>query len=215
MRIILFGPPGVGKGTQAKLLSSKLRIPHISTGDMLREAVAARTELGKKAQAVMEAGQLVSDDIMIGIIQDVLTSEKTKEGFILDGFPRTLAQAKALTQLLDERHMQLDNVIDMQIDEQKIVERLGKRLTCRECGKIYNIAIDKLSDSSKCPNCGGELYQRDDDKPETVRKRLRVYNESTAPVKEYYKHLGLLQSVSASGQIEDINNAILAMLNRH
>jgi len=212
MRIILFGPPGVGKGTHAKLLSAKLNIPHISTGDMLRKAVAAETELGKKAKAVMDAGQLVSDEIMIGIMRDVLTSEKTKNGFILDGFPRTLPQAEALTHLLNELRMQLNTVVNMEISEREIVDRLGKRLTCRKCGKIYNLNIDKLSNPTKCPNCGGELYQRDDDKPETVLKRLRVYNESTAPVKNYYKNLDLLQNVNASGRIEDINNAILAML---
>ena len=213
MRLILFGPPGVGKGTQAKLLSSKLHVPHVSTGDMLREAVAAGTELGKKAKTIMDAGQLVSDDIMIGIIRDVLRSPKYSKGFILDGFPRTVPQAKALTALLAELNMMLTAVINMEIDEQEVVQRLGNRLTCKDCGKIYNLGIDKFADQKKCPQCGGELYQRDDDKPETVRKRLHVYAESTAPVKEYYQLSGMLRNVNGIGTIEEVNAALLAALN--
>ncbi len=214
MQLILFGPPGVGKGTQAKLLSAKLNIPHISTGDMLREAVAAGTELGKKAKAIMDSGQLVSDDIMIGIIRDLLRSPKGKGGFILDGFPRTVPQANALRTLLAELRMDIDAVINMEIDEQAVVKRLGSRVTCKQCGKIYNLTIDHLADPKICPNCGGELYQRDDDKPETVLKRLRVYAESTAPVKEFYEKSGLLKHVDGMGSIEQVNLAILAILNR-
>ena len=212
MRIILFGPPGVGKGTQAKLLSSKLNIPHISTGDILREAIANRTELGLKAKTVMDAGQLVSDDIMIGIIRDVLRSERTKNGFILDGFPRTLPQAEALTAVLAELSLKLDKVVNMSIDEGEIVRRLSKRLTCKVCGKIYNLEVDKLADSTRCPSCCGELLQRDDDKPKTVLKRLQVYDQSTAPVKQYYQRLGLLYDVRGSGGIEAVYKAILALL---
>jgi adenylate kinase len=214
MRLILFGPPGVGKGTQAKLLSTKLNVPHISTGDMLREAVAAGTELGRKAKAIMDAGQLVSDDIMIGIIRDVLRSPKGNNGFILDGFPRTVPQAQALQALINELHIKLDAVVNMQINEQAVVQRLGSRVTCKQCGKIYNLTIDHLADPKKCPNCGGELYQRDDDKPETVLKRLRVYAESTAPVKEFYEKANLLKHVDGMGTIEQVNRAILATLNR-
>ena len=213
MRIIIFGPPGVGKGTQAKLLATKLNIPHISTGDVLRAAVAAGTELGKKAKAILDAGQLVSDEIMIGIIQDVLKSEKTKEGFILDGFPRTIPQAEALTSLLNELKIPIDAVINMEIKDEIVVKRLGSRRTCKNCGKIYNLEVDKLDSSSPCPNCGGTLYQRDDDKPETVRARLKVYSDSTAPVKNYYEKINLLRSVDAAGNAEQINNAILGLLN--
>ena len=212
MRIILFGPPGVGKGTQAKLLSTKLHISHISTGDLLREAVAAGTELGRKAKAVIDAGQLVSDDIMIGIIHQVLQTQKSANGFILDGFPRTVPQAKALDSLLAKLHLSLDNVINMEIDEQEVVRRLGSRLSCSTCGRIYNRSDIDLPDPSKCPNCGGNLHQREDDKPATVLKRLRVYAESTAPVKEYYGRLGLLKNVNAAGTIENVNQAILALL---
>ena len=215
MRLILFGPPGVGKGTQAKLLSSKLNIPHISTGDMLRETVAAKTELGLKAKTVMDAGQLVSDDIMIGIIRSVLQSDKCRNGFILDGFPRTVPQAKALTALLKELQLKLDGVVNMEIDDDEVVRRLSKRLTCRNCGRIYNLLIDRLPDASVCPNCRGELYQRDDDKPETIRKRLSVYAYSTAPVKEYYKTAGLLKNVNGLGDIDRINGNILSLFHCH
>ena len=213
MRIIIFGPPGVGKGTQAKLLASELKIPHISTGDVLRAAVAAGTELGKKAKAILDAGQLVSDEIMVGIIRDVLKSEKTKEGFILDGFPITIPQAEALTSLLKELNIPIDAVINMEISDEIVVKRLSSRRTCKNCGKIFNLEVDKLSDSSPCPNCGGALYHRDDDKPETVRARLKVYSDSTAPVKNYYERLNLLRSVDAAGTAEQINKAILDMLN--
>ena len=172
MHVILFGPPGVGKGTQAKLLSERFGIPQISTGDMLREAVARGTELGRKAKTVMEAGQLVSDDIIVALIREVLQSGRASHGFILDGFPRTVPQAQALDVLLGELGLSLDAVINMHIDEREVIERLGKRLTCRSCGRIYNLNTDKLPDPPRCPLCGGKLYKRDDDKPETVRKRL-------------------------------------------
>ncbi len=208
MIIILFGPPGVGKGTQAKLLSTELHLKHISTGDMLREAAGAGTELGKRAKVLMDAGQLVPDDLMIGIIRDVFQSGKSKQGYILDGFPRTVPQAIALTKLLDELHLCVDAVINMDIDERAVIDRLGKRLTCRSCGRIYNLGIDHLGDPSRCPKCGGELYQRDDDKPETVKKRLQVYAQSTAPVKEYYAKSGLLKNVDAAGSVEEVRRHI-------
>lgn len=213
MRIILFGPPGVGKGTQAKLLSATLHVPHVSTGDMLRDAAASGTELGRKAKVTMDAGQLVSDDTMIGIIRDVLQQDKFKPGFILDGFPRTIPQAQELTRLFDELHLRLDAVIDMEIDDEEVVKRLNSRRSCKLCGRIYNLVTDRLTNSSTCPSCGGELYQRDDDKPDTIRARLAVYARSTAPVREYYEQSGLLKGVDASGGIEEINNAILTLLN--
>ena len=213
MRLILFGPPGVGKGTQAKLLSIKFTIPHISTGDMLREAVANSTSLGIKAKAVMDAGQLVSDDIMIGIIREVLGSERSRNGFILDGFPRTVPQATALTALLKELGIAINAVVNMEIDETEVVRRLGQRITCRNCGKIFNLGVDALDDPHVCPNCGGELYQREDDRPETVLKRLRVYADSTSPVKEYYSNSGVLKNINGIGSVNDVNAAILASLN--
>ena len=212
MRIVLFGPPGVGKGTQAKLLASKLNIAHISTGDILREAVSAGTELGKRAKTILDAGQLVSDDIMVGIIKEVLTTDKCRNGFILDGFPRTIPQAEALTSLLKELKIPLDAVVNMEIKDEVVVKRLGSRRTCKNCGRIYNLEVDKLSDASPCPNCVGILYHRDDDKPETVRARLKVYSGTTAPVKNYYARFNLLHTVDAMGTADQINNAILGLL---
>ena len=215
MRLILLGPPGVGKGTQAKLLSTVLKIPHISTGDILRESVAAGAELGQKAKVLIDAGQLVPDDIMVGIIRDVLGTERCAAGFILDGFPRTVPQAVALTGILDELNLSIDAVINMEVDGEEVVRRLGKRLTCKTCGRIYNIATNRLADRKKCPNCGGELVQREDDKPQTIRKRLRIYTKSTAPVKDYYAKIGLIESVSARGSIDEVKASILALLDRH
>ena len=204
MRIILMGPPGVGKGTQAKILSSKFSVAHISTGDLLRDAAATGTELGKKAKAVMDAGNLVSDDIMIGIIREVLQSEKCKNGFILDGFPRTIPQADALNLLFKDLKLTLDAVVNLEILEEENIRRLANRLTCKKCGKIYNLTKDVLSKTLQCPNCGGELFFREDDKRETVTQRLIVYRKNTAPLKEYYQNSGLLRTVNGVGDIESI-----------
>ena len=212
MRLIIFGAPGVGKGTQAKLLAQKLSIPHISTGDILRQAAASGSLLGKKAREIMNAGQLVPDEIMIGLIRQVLTSPKCKDGFILDGFPRTVGQAEALTKLMLELKVNIDQVIDMELNEEEIVQRLSMRLSCKNCGRIYNIQFDMLADTKECINCGGPLYQRDDDKEETVRKRLKVYRDSTAPVKQFYEQKGLLKQIDGDGDPEIINNEILAVV---
>jgi adenylate kinase len=212
MRIIFFGPPGVGKGTQAKLLSKRFDIPHISTGDILREAITSGTELGRKAKEVMDAGRLVSDDIMIGIIREVLASDRCANGFILDGFPRTVPQAEALSRLLMELQRPLECVVSLEVDRNEIVERLGSRMSCRSCGRIFNLKLDALSETSRCPVCGGELYQRDDDRPETVLKRLEVYEQSTAPLKGYYERLGLLRHIDANGSVESVMQTILMTL---
>jgi len=212
MRIILFGPPGVGKGTQANLLAEKFHIPQISTGDILREAVHKRTPLGLKAKSYMDQGALVPDQVIIEIIRETLASEKCADGFILDGFPRTVGQAEALDAILRDLHIKLDVVIDLAADENEIVRRLSNRLTCRQCGAVYNLATNTLPQDNKCPKCGGELYQRDDDKPEVVRNRLRVYHETTAPVRTYYAQQGILRSVDGMGTIADVQQRILNSL---
>ena len=212
MRLVIFGAPGVGKGTQAKLLAQKLNIPHISTGDILRHAAASGSLLGKKAKTIMDVGQLVSDYIMIGLIKQTLSSPKCKDGFILDGFPRTLTQAEALKKLMQDLKVNIDRVINVRLADEEIVRRLSMRLSCKNCGRIYNIQFDMLADTKECINCGGPLYQRDDDKEETVRKRLKVYHETTAPVKEYYDKMGLLKDIDGDGDPEIINNEILSSL---
>lgn len=209
MRIILFGPPGAGKGTQAKILSEKFGIPQISTGDLLREAVSQGTEIGIQAKVVLDAGQLVSDKIMIEIIREVLGSDKCKNGFILDGFPRTVPQAEALSVLLSQLRLSIDHVINMEADEEEIINRLGKRMMCKNCGKIYNLDFNGGVNLQRCPSCNGNLIHRDDDNPKTVHKRLLVYTRSTAPVKEYYRNLELLRTVNAKGTVERVQNDIL------
>lgn len=214
MRLILFGPPGVGKGTQAKILSKKFKIPQISTGDLLRDAVSKGTQLGRQAKAVLEAGQLVSDTIMIRIIGEVLRSPQCGNGFILDGFPRTLPQAEALSSLLEELKISLDHVINMEVSHQEIISRLGRRMMCARCGKIHTVGDQTDRSNLKCASCGGDLFQRDDDQPDTVQKRLLVYLESTAPVKEYYRGRGLLRTVQAGGPVAAVSDAVLAAVGR-
>jgi adenylate kinase len=212
MRLILFGPPGVGKGTQAKILSEKLHLLHISTGDILRQEVASGTPLGIQAKAILVAGHLVSDEIMIGIIEHVLRSPSAKNGFILDGFPRTVAQAEALTALLIKLQLKINVVLNMEIDQETVVQRLSSRVSCTSCGKIFNQLNDSLYNPSICPSCGGELIQRDDDKPETIRKRLHVYEQSTAPVKFYYAKAGILRTIRADGPVDEVGAEIITML---
>ncbi len=213
MRLIFFGTPGVGKGTQAKLLSAKLNIPQIATGDLLREAVAAGTPLGKQAKEIMSSGKLVPDDVMIGIIRDVLQSPRCAQGFILDGFPRTLPQAEALTSLLQGLHIRIDRVINFMVDEDEIIRRLSRRVSCKLCGSILNIGMNDPGGNRVCPKCGGELVERDDDKPETVKKRLAVYHQSTEPVRAYYDKLGILSDITGSGSVKSVQLKILQLLN--
>jgi adenylate kinase len=212
MRLIMFGPPGVGKGTQAKLLSEEFGVPHISTGDMLRAAVAEGTELGKKAKSIMDAGRLVPDDVMIGIVRDVLRSPKVKNGFILDGFPRTVEQAKALDTLFQELHIGDYRVVNFAVDDAEIIRRLGSRLMCVNDGKIYNKLTDGVSPEMRCPECGGALIQRDDDKEETIRKRLEVYHSTTKPVLEFYNSRGVVLQLDGRATVESVHNEIKRLL---
>ncbi len=204
MRLIFFGPPGVGKGTQAKLLSSILGIPHISTGDMLRNAVAKGTELGRKAKSIMDSGGLVPDEVMIGIVREELSSPSVVKGFILDGFPRTLAQAKALSTLFGELGIHDYKVVNFVVDDEEVVKRLSSRLMCEKDGSIFNGLIDGVKVNGKCPRCGGRLIQREDDKEETVRKRLSVYHNTTKPLIEYYQNANAVVNLNGVGRIDAV-----------
>ncbi|MGA9117014.1 MAG: adenylate kinase [Bacteroidota bacterium] len=214
MRLILFGPPGGGKGTQARLLSEELRIPHISTGDMLRAAVAGGTELGRRAKTLMEAGHLVPDDVMIGIVREVLSSPAVRRGFILDGFPRTLQQAEALTAIFRDLGIRDCRVINFDLEDEEIIRRLAHRLVCGADGKIFSAEAEGLSPGSPCPDCGGPLVQRRDDDPETVRLRLRVYHSTTAPLLRYYQETGEVCTVDGSGSIDIVHREICMLLER-
>jgi adenylate kinase len=209
MRLILFGAPGVGKGTQAKILASKLNIPHISTGDILRQAVHDKTPLGIKAQKIMNAGELVSDDIMVGIIRDTLEQQRCKQGFILDGFPRTLAQAEAFDLLLGELKITDVYLVNIFANNEEIVSRLTNRRACKACSNIFSYS--EVKNAAKCPKCGAEnsFYQREDDKEEVIRKRLSVYEENTKPVLDFYENKGAVISADGIGKVEDVAAEIL------
>jgi len=212
MQLILFGAPGVGKGTQAKILSDKLKIPHISTGDILRQAVKEQTDLGKKAQELMNRGDLVPDDVMVGIIKARLSKLDCKNGFILDGFPRTEIQAEALDKLLKELNINQIAIINIYADEEELIKRLNNRRACKNCGKIFS--LDKIDGLDKCPNCGAEnsFYLRDDDKEDVIRKRFKVFKSTTIPVLNYYQEKGRVVSVNGIGSIEHVNDLILTEL---
>ena len=212
MRLILLGPPGSGKGTQGAWLSSKYGIPAISTGDILREAVRRGTELGKKAKSYMDAGELVPDDVIIGLIEERLSEPDCAKGFILDGFPRTVPQAEALEELMKRRNWPLDAVLSLEVPDEEIVRRSVNRRVCANCGRVFNLITDPPPADGKCPVCGGEIIQRDDDNEETVRARLRVYNEQTAPLKDYYEKRGKLIRVDGVGSIEEVRSRIEAAL---
>jgi len=212
MRIILFGAPGVGKGTQAKILSTKLKIPHISTGDILRQTAKDQTEMGRKALDIMNRGELVPDDIMIAIIKERLSKPDCENGFILDGFPRTKIQAGALDELLRELDINHVTVINITADEDEIIKRLNGRRACKECGKIFT--HEKINGLNRCPNCNAEnsFYLRDDDKESVIRNRLEVFKSSTMPVLNYYETHGKVISVNGIGSIEEVSNSILSVL---
>jgi adenylate kinase len=211
MKIILFGPPGVGKGTQAKLLVEEFHSAHISTGDLLREAVKNKTILGLKAKFFMDAGNLVPDDVVVGLIEEVLRSDEARENFILDGFPRTLPQASALDALFEKLGVRLDSVISFEVDNEEIIDRLNQRRLCRGCGRIYTIARIG-ADLKVCPQCGGEVYQRDDDKPEPVRRRLEVYQQQTKPLIDYYRKTNRLIPINGMDEIGYVHKLVLDAL---
>lgn len=214
MRLVLLGAPGAGKGTQAKKLIEKFSIPQISTGDILRKAVADGTSLGKEAKSYMDRGELVPDSVVIGIIKERLREEDCKNGYILDGFPRNVAQAQALDEMLGSLNSPIDYAVSIDVPFDDLMKRLTGRRTCRDCGQMYNIYFTPPQKNGRCDRCGGELYQRDDDKEETIRKRLEVYNAQTAPVIDYYSKKGILRTIPGTGGIEEIFDRIIKILEK-
>ena len=212
MRLILLGPPGAGKGTQAKMLKEKFQIPQISTGDILRQAVKENTELGARAKKVMDAGQLVPDDVVISLIKERIRQSDCKAGFILDGFPRNIAQAEKLSETLADMELVIDNIIDLEVDEREVIERLIGRSTCLDCGAMFHQISCPPRVLGACDGCGGKLAQRPDDNRETIRERLKVYLGSTAPLKEFYMKQGNLKTVEAKGSVEDIFYRVCEMI---
>lgn len=212
MNIILFGPPGAGKGTQAQFLVERFGIPQVSTGDMLRVAVKNKTSLGLIAKEAMDAGSLVSDEVVLGLVAERLVLDDCLNGFILDGFPRTIPQARELAKTLDRLGKSIDHVISLEVDNAEIVERLSGRRTCSSCGKGYHISFDPPAIPGICGVCGASLVQRDDDKEDTVKNRLSVYEQMTAPLKEFYADKNILRSVVGCGQIQEVQSKILSLL---
>jgi adenylate kinase len=212
MKLILLGPPGAGKGTQAKMLTERFNIPQIATGDILRGAVQGGTALGLEAKRYMDAGALVPDEVVIGIVRERLQANDCANGFILDGFPRTVAQADALQASLESLKQRLDRVISLTVDADALVERLTGRRTCRNCGRGYHISFDPPRNAKLCDACGGELYQRDDDREETIRKRLSVYDQQTSPLIAYYRTTGLLAQLDGMQPIAVVQEQVLAAL---
>ena len=198
MNIILMGPPGAGKGTQAELLKARFPIPHISTGDIFRDAVNQGSELGQEAQKYMSSGQLVPDEITTAIVKERITQADCDSGFLLDGFPRTTDQAQALDQSLAELGKKVDLAINIDVPTELLIERLSGRISCQECKRVYNLNFNPPREQGKCDSCGGELVQRNDDRGETVVKRLEVYNQQTRPLLQYYEAQGVLFNIEGS-----------------
>lgn len=204
MRIVLLGAPGAGKGTQAKKLIEKYGMPQISTGDLLRAAVAAGTPLGKEAKSYMDKGELVPDSVVLGMVEERLKQDDCKKGYILDGFPRNTAQAEALDKMLASLKMSLTAALSVDVPFDDLMKRLTGRRTCKSCGQMYNVYFKAPAKEGVCDKCSGELFQRDDDKEATIKKRLEVYSAQTEPLIGYYKNKGILKSVSGTGSIDDI-----------
>ncbi|MCC6346262.1 MAG: adenylate kinase [Nitrospirales bacterium] len=204
MRIVLLGAPGAGKGTQAKKLVEKYPVPQVSTGDLLRAAVAAGTALGREARSYMDKGELVPDSVVLGMVEERLRQEDCKKGYILDGFPRNTKQAEALDRMLASLDMSLNAAISVDVPFEDLMKRLTGRRTCKACGQMYNIHFNAPRKEGVCDKCGGELFQRDDDREGTIRKRLEVYNAQTAPLIDYYGEKDILHVVSGTGSIDEI-----------
>ncbi|WP_030345440.1 adenylate kinase [Streptomyces sp. NRRL S-1022] len=215
MRIVLVGPPGAGKGTQAVRLAEKLAIPHISTGDLFRANISQQTELGKLAKSYMDAGNLVPDEVTIAMAKDRMEQPDAENGFLLDGFPRNVSQAQALDELLQSEGITLDAVLDLEVPEDEVVKRIAGRRICRnDSSHVFHVTYSKPKQEGVCDVCDGELYQRDDDSEETVRKRLEVYHTQTEPIIDYYKSQGLVRTISALGPVDEITQRALEALKR-
>lgn len=204
MRAVLVGPPGAGKGTQAQILASELAVPKVSTGDIFRANVSGGTELGTRAKKYMDRGDLVPDEVTNAMVKDRLSKEDAAAGFLLDGFPRNVPQAETLKGMLTELDTRLDVVLELRVDEEEVVKRLSGRRSCPECGQVYHVEYDPPKVAGRCDNEGAELYQREDDREETVRHRLKVYREQTAPLVEFYEAEGLLATIAATGSVEEV-----------
>jgi adenylate kinase len=215
MRIVLVGPPGAGKGTQAAYLAKNLSIPHISTGDLFRANISQGTELGKQAKAYMDAGNLVPDEVTIGMAKDRMSQSDAVSGFLLDGFPRNVGQAEALDGMLQGEGVKLDAVLDLEVPEDEVVKRIAGRRVCRnDSAHVFHVTYTPPKAEGVCDECGGELYQRDDDSEETVRKRLEVYHTQTEPIIDYYKAQGLVVTISALGKVADVTARAMEALQK-
>ena len=212
MKIIMLGAPGAGKGTQAKKIAAKYGIPHISTGDIFRANIKNGTELGKKAKTYMDQGLLVPDELVVDLVVDRVNQDDCENGYVLDGFPRTIPQAEALTEALEKMGRKVDFAIDVNVPDENIVKRMGGRRACVTCGATYHMVYAPTKKEGICDTCGGELILRDDDKPETVQKRLNVYHDQTQPLIDYYTSQGILRTVDGTVDIDDVFRAITEFL---
>jgi adenylate kinase len=214
VRIVLVGPPGAGKGTQAQFIASHLAIPKISTGDIFRYNVSHGTALGRKAKDYMGRGDLVPDEVTIAMVRDRLSEDDAQEGFLLDGFPRNVPQAETLEKMLSEWETRLDIVLELVVDDDEVVRRLSGRRTCHQCGRVWHVLFDPPARDDTCDDDGSELFQRDDDREETIRHRLEVYQDQTAPLIAYYADQGILLGLDATGPVEEVTERALSSLRR-
>ena len=212
LRLVIFGPPGSGKGTQSKLISELYGIPHISTGDIFRDEIARGSRLGRLAEEYISKGLLVPDEVVVKMVRERLLREDCKPGFILDGFPRTLRQAEELDKILEEFDWRLNAVINLVVDEEEVVRRITLRRVCSICGEIYHLEFNPPKRPGVCDKCGGKLYQREDDTEEVVRKRLKVYKTQTEPILRYYREKGLVKDVDGNPSIEEVFERVKAVL---
>jgi len=214
VRVVLVGPPGAGKGTQAQFIASHLSIPKVSTGDIFRDNVSVGTELGRQAKAFMNRGDLVPDEVTVAMVASRLQEDDAQAGFLLDGFPRNVPQAETLKKMLADWGLRLELVLELVVDHDEVIRRLSGRRTCRKCGRVWHVAFDPPSVTGKCDECGGELFQRDDDREETIRHRLEVYQIQTQPLISYYADEGTLLGIDATGPVDDVTDRALIALRR-